>query len=55
MYHNPVNKCVLVYYDGTELNITDEFNETLKDWNYSFYQLSESIKHSMGADRIRFC
>jgi hypothetical protein len=52
--HNPVNNCTLIYVDGSELNITEEFNHTLKTWKYSFYHLAESIKETMGADRIRF-
>jgi hypothetical protein len=47
-------RVLAVYPDGSTRNITDEFNYTLHCWEYSFFELVDSVTKTMKAETLQF-
>jgi hypothetical protein len=47
-------KVLAVYPDGSTCNITDEFNYTMNNWEYSFFELVDSVTRTMKAETLHF-
>jgi hypothetical protein len=47
-------RVLAVYSDGSTRNITDEFNYTMNNWEYSFFELVDSVTKTMKAETLQF-